>query len=131
MSTVTWPRVHPFSRCGWRGRLQSVDGTPAHDFHEDDPATMLYAGDSGDRWDGDSAGVARLSDGRVVGWETYYGPTGDGFCHDAYGGDALIFVGATVEVVAYLGLGSEGRALCGLPEIRSDFTPDMEKTCLA
>lgn len=112
--------VNPFSRGDWHGRLVSLDGTPADDFAEDALDELIAAGESPPGWDGDCAGVARLKDGRVVGWETNWGPTGDGFSEDAYGGDAAIYFGASVEIVMRLGLSAEGRRLCGWSEAEEE-----------
>jgi hypothetical protein len=105
--------TNPFNRGQWEERFVSLDDTPASDFTEDDVAEVVAAGESGDRWDGTVAAVLRLKDGRFVSYETFYGPTGDGFSLDAYGGDADLKFGATLEVVQRLGLTDEGRRLCG------------------
>jgi len=110
------PGVNPFSRTDWHGRFVSLDDTSTQDFKEDDMDELLAAGETPKDWDGQVAGVCRLKDGRYVGWETNWGPTGSGFCQDAYGGDADIYVGATLEVVMWQGLSAEGRRLCGWPE---------------
>lgn len=112
-----FPCVNPLGRSSWHGRLLSVDGTSAADFADDDVAEVLCAGETNPRdWDGDCAAVFRLADGRFVAYETNWGPTGSGFCEDAYGGNADLFFGATAEAVIYKGLSAEGRRLCGLPE---------------
>jgi len=118
---ISLPTAHPFSRSQWFGRLISVDGTDATDFNPDtEPEEVLHAGHSGFGWDGESAGVARLADGRFVAWDTDWGPTGDGFNADAYGGTADIFFGATADAVIWMGLSATGRKLCGLPEERPE-----------
>ncbi len=80
----------PWERGEWHGELISLDGCPNHDFTMDDVDVVLGYGDSGDGWDGEAAGIARLKDGRYVAWESNWGPTGSGFDCDAYGGDADI-----------------------------------------
>lgn len=125
MPPTALPSVHPFDRGQWSGRLISVDGTDTTDFNDrpDEPAEVIAAGDTGSGWDGDSAGVARLTDGRFVAWDTNWGPTGDGFYEDAYGGDADIFFGATEEAVVWMGLSAFARTLCGYPAERPEVEP--------
>ena len=114
---ATLPRIHPFCRGQWHGRLLSVDGTDTTDFidRDNEPAEVIAAADTGAGWDGDAAGVARLTDGRFVAWDCGWGPTGDGFSEDAYGGEADIYFGATEEAVVWMGLSASGRTLCGYP----------------
>lgn len=125
MQYKTLPRVNPFYRGMWSGRCISVDGTDATVFPPDEAllAEVLAAGDTGDGvddWDGDVAAVFRLADGRFVAYETNWGPTGDGFSEDAYGGDANLFFGASEEAVVWFGLSMNGRKLCGYPGTRPD-----------
>lgn len=87
----------PWSRYEWSGKFISADEAPVDDFSRDDVDAVLAFGTTGDTWDGDTAGVARLKDGRIIAWESSYGPTGSGFSHDTYGGDADIIVARTVE----------------------------------
>lgn len=110
-------RLHgptPFHRRDWAGKIVSVDGASTEDFGDDDLAEVVASGESDDDWDGTSAGIVRLEDGRFVCWSTWWGPTGDGFCCDAYGGDETIFVASTLDACVRLGLDEEGRKLCGL-----------------
>lgn len=86
----------PWSRHDWRGEFISVDGASTADFARCDVASVVAYGDSGPGWDGESAGIVRLNDGRVIAWESDWGPTGSGFCCDAYGGDANIICAMTV-----------------------------------
>ncbi len=67
-----------------------------------------------DRWDGVSAAVLRLKDGRYMTWESWWGPTGSGFCEDAYGGDVDVWIADTLEDAVSLGLTVGGRLLLGL-----------------
>lgn len=85
----------PWSRLSWHGHLVSIDGCPAHDFAESDVDMVIAWRSTGDYWDGDTAGIAILTDGRFIAWEANYGPTGNGFCEDAYGGEADILFGAS------------------------------------
>lgn len=87
----------PWSRYDWHGEFISADGTPVDDFKRDDVEALLAYGETPADWDGESDGVARLKDGRIIAWESSYGPTGSGFWCDAYGGDANIIVAGTVE----------------------------------
>jgi len=100
----------------WSGRLISVDDTEASAFVEDDVETILYAGDTGTDWDGTQAAVLMLKDGRLVAYETFWGPTGDGFSEDAYGGDADVYFGRDLNRLILTALTDAGRRLCGIPE---------------
>lgn len=115
MATFEDLYLDPTNRDNWHGRLISLDGTSAEDFTEQDVVEVVAHGDSGDVWDGEVAAVLRLTDGRYVSYETFYGPTGHGFSEDAYGGDADLNFGADLDTVVRLGLTDEGRCLCGLP----------------
>lgn len=108
-------RLDPTNREDWHGRLISLDGTSAADFTDADVAEVVAAGDDGDEWDGSVAAVLRLNDGRYVSFETFYGPTGNGFSEDAYGGDADLNFAADLATATRLGLTDEGRRLCGIP----------------
>ena len=93
----------PWSRLDWTGEFISVDGCPAGDFAETDVAEVLRWATTPRDWDGDTAGLIRLKDGRFVAWEADWGPTGDGFCCDAYGGTAdLVFAHTAEAAVARL-----------------------------
>lgn len=105
--------VNPFNRSGWHGQLVSLDDTSTDDFEAKDVAEVVACGSSDESWDGEVAAVLRLHDGRFVSYETFWGPTGNGFCEDAYGGNADLKFGASLEVVARLGLTDQGRRLCG------------------
>jgi hypothetical protein len=107
-------RVHPLDRGDWEGRLVSVRDCPTTDFTEADVAEYLHEYQSADDWDGDVVGLWRLQDGRYVTFETFWGPTGDGFSADAYGGNADIhFASSYVDAVNF-GLTDEGRRLLHL-----------------
>lgn len=97
------------------GVYTSLDGTPATPFKESDVDRVLAFGSCMSRdwrarmkamgraefagYDGDECGVALLTDGRYVAWETWWGPTGSGFSCDAYGGDAVVVFAETMAVV--------------------------------
>lgn len=89
----------PWTRGCWHGNFVSLDGTSTTDFVRADIARLIAYGSTEDDWDGESAGIVQLKDGRFVSWESTWGPTGSGFHRDAYGGDADIWFGATDEVV--------------------------------
>lgn len=91
-------RETPWHRCDWRGNLVSIDGASTVDFVRADVARVVAYGETIlDAWDGECAGIVQLHDGRFVAWESNWGPTGSGFCRDAYGGDADIGFATTEE----------------------------------
>lgn len=98
----------PWDRYDWSGSLISLDGASNADFKEEDVDAVLAYWDTGDDWDGNTAGIVRLKDGRFAAWEAGYGPTGNGFQCDAYGGGSDIFFAMTAEV-ALRGVGEEAR----------------------
>lgn len=87
----------PWNRGKWTGSLISIDGCPSHDFSRDDVDHVIAWGETPDGWDGESAGIALLKDGRFIAWESSWGPTGTGFNEDAYGGTADIAFASTQE----------------------------------
>ena len=111
MSNITTAQIRPtpWDRHNWTGEFISVDDTLTSDFTEDDVAAVLeYASTPRRDWDGETAGIVRLKDGRIVGWEANWGPTGNGFSGDAYGGTADIIFGSDVERVRrYLSLNAQ------------------------
>ena len=107
--------VNPFSRYDWSGEVVSLDETDADPVPEDSLYKLLVAGETPERWDGEVSGIALINDGRWIAWSTFYGPTGHGFCNDAYGGNATIFVASSPETLRQMALGAEGRMLCGIP----------------
>jgi len=64
-----------------------------------------------DDWDGVSVAVLKLTRGRWMTWESWWGPTGDGFSEDAYGGDADVWISDTLELAYRLGLTDAGRSM--------------------
>lgn len=102
MSNISTSQIYPapWDRHGWTGEFVSVDGTPTSDFSEEDVAEVLeYAHTPIKDWDGETVGIVRLKDGRIVAWEADWGPTGNGFSCDAYGGTADIIFGSDIEHV--------------------------------
>lgn len=87
----------PWTRGNWDGELLSIDGCRTDDFVREDVERLIAYGETPDDWDGASAGIALLRDGRYIAWESSWGPTGCGFSCDAYGGDADIAFAHTVE----------------------------------
>ena len=95
-------RLAPWNRGQWHGQLVSVDGCPAHDFTRDDVSEVIIASEIGaDDYDGSIVAIVKLNDGRYVGWEASWGPTGDGFSADAYGGDADILFASSVKALFF------------------------------
>jgi len=93
----------PWHRGQWDGQFLSLDGASAADFTEDDIDEVLGYGDTGEGWDGESAGIVLLKDGRYVAWESNWGPTGSGFSCDAYGGEAdIAFAQTAGRALEYL-----------------------------
>lgn len=105
----------PWKRYNWSGSFISVDDCPTNDLTRDDVAVVLAYGESERDWDGYSAGIALLYDGRVIGWESSYGPTGSGFCCDAYGGDADIICSWTIAG-AHMRISEQRRELLVWPQ---------------
>lgn len=106
-----------WSSANWHGEFKSINGAPAGAFSESEIAEVLYQADTGDDWDGKCAAVLRLKDGRLVAYETWWGPTGDGFCEDAYGGDADVYFASPEHLneLILIALTDEGRRLLGIP----------------
>lgn len=115
---------NPFSRYGWCGQCISLDDAPNDIPEDDDIIEVIGQGDTGEGWDGNSAGIVLLKDGRYVGWSTWWGPTGSGFCDDAYGGDEDFYVSYDLGIMIRRGLDAEGRRLCGLA-LPSDLPEEM------
>lgn len=102
----------PWNRHDWSGKHISIDGAPADDFEEDDVCEVVAYGTTPGDWDGDTAGVVRLERGTFVAWEADWGPTGNGFCCDAYGGTADIWHATTLEAAISL-MSERGLELIG------------------
>jgi hypothetical protein len=102
----------------WHGEYKSLDGVEAGPITASDVAEILYHGSTPQDWDGCEAVVMRLRDGRLVAYETSWGPTGNGFSEDAYGGDAnLYFASANnLKLLVNMALTDEGRRLANIPQ---------------
>lgn len=115
--TTICDHVNPFSGAeSWHGQRLTPDGTSTDwDIAQEDVAEVIGEASTGGEWDGKVAAVLRLNDGRFVAWETFYGPTGDGFIEGAYGGDADLTFASTLDQAVRFGLTDEGRNLLGIP----------------
>lgn len=100
----------------WHGRLVSIAGTPVGPITKTDVVQVLYHYADPDDWDGHEVCVLELKDGRYAAYETSWGPTGDGFSEDAYGGDADIVFGRDLNAVILEALTDFGRRRLGIPE---------------
>lgn len=113
-------RLNPFDLTKsdeWFGEFISLDGTPAGTITETDLAEVLHHGSTDPYdWDGTEAAVLQLKDGRLVAYETNWGPTGNGFYCDAYGGDANLYFARDLNLLVKTALTDHGRRLCGIPE---------------
>lgn len=78
------------------GDRASVDDTHISEIEEDDVKTWLAMGPGAGY---SEVCIVELHDGRVCAWSTWADVTGSGFHHDAYGGDAVLLYGASVEAV--------------------------------
>ena len=115
-TTDDLPLGGPFNTYSWHGGFHGWEGCDDSPFTEDDVAEVIAVGESGDEWDGSCAALMRLHDGRFACYSTFYGPTGDGFCDDAYGGDAEVWLARTQDEAVRFCLGREGRRLLGIPD---------------
>lgn len=100
----------------WHGRVISHGGTSTElpdGFSDLGKIVAQYESDVSD-YDGNVAAVVRLSDGRFMSWETFWGPTGSGFSEDAYGGDADIHFANDLDTIVRFGLTDEGRGWLNL-----------------
>lgn len=104
MMTIDDISPAPWDRYGWTGELVSADGCPTTDFTRDDVERVIWWATTEETdWDGNTAGVVLLKDGRYAAWEADWGPTGNGFCCDAYGGTAdIVFAHTQAAAEAHL-----------------------------
>lgn len=103
---------------GWDDTRSSVGDANTDPPDVEDIDEVLYQGDTGDDWDGTAVFVAKLKDGRYMAYETSWGPTGDGFSEDAYGGDAEVWFAGPNDLnkLILTALTDHGRRLVGIPE---------------
>lgn len=106
----------PFGKLdNWEGKYISLDDAPAGQIEVSDVEKVLYYGDTGEGWEGSSSCIMVLKSGIYVGFESSWGPTGDGFCADAYGGDTDIYFARDLALLVNTALTDAGRERCGLP----------------
>jgi len=112
--------LHPFGLTEnlsyWHGKFVSLDGTEAGPIIESDVEEVLHYADTGRDWDGDVAAVIKLKDGRLVAWEAAWGPTGDGFSEDAYGGYSDVYFASDLDLLIRMALSDSSRRLLGLSQ---------------
>lgn len=114
---LPWPNpfiIDPDYPNDWHGRTIGHDGADVHLPSESgvDDVVAQWMDDQG--YDGEVCAVVRLLDGRYMSWETFWGPTGNGFSEDAYGGNADIHFANDLETIIRFGLTDEGREHLGL-----------------
>lgn len=111
------PDDNPWYRHQWTGEVRTfnnVDNTMVSKDPDEDIAFVYAAGTTSPDWNGQAAAIVLLKDGRWCAWSTRWGPTGSGFCCDAYGGDETVYFADNLETLRREALDAEGRALCGL-----------------
>lgn len=94
----------------------SLDGSSAEFPDIKDVDYVIHQGEEeedGD-WDGTAAAVLKLKDGRYMVWEAWWGPTGDSFNEDAYGGDGDVSFARDYYQAVMFGLTDEGRKILNL-----------------
>jgi hypothetical protein len=100
----------PGDDSGWSdGQIIAHNGVSDAMPDKEDVAEILIDMEYGDRWDGVTAAVVKLKDGRYMAWESFYGPTGSGFSNDAYGGDAVVHFSDDLEQIKLMALSDETR----------------------
>lgn len=107
------PSVSPFGYFNpkssyWHGSFMS-DEDLLTELEEKEIEEVIWSYDSGQGWDGDCAAIVKMKDGRYVTWESWWGPTGDGFNEDAYGGDSDIHLTKNLKKALLFGLSGKYR----------------------
>jgi hypothetical protein len=116
----------PWSARNWHGGYVSLNEDVSDEgFNSKDIWKVLAANNTGSGWDGKAAAVVLLRDGRWAAWESSWGPTGSGFCEDAYGGDVIVYLAASLDEAIMLGLTSSARKLLGL-DVENWSDPDAK-----
>ena len=94
----------------WHGSFMNDLGL-SDDFDEDDVDYVVWSYEDGDRecWDGDCAAIVKLTDGRYITWESFWGPTGSGFSADAYGGGSDVHITTDLMKAVEFGLSETTR----------------------
>ena len=96
-------REAPWDACSWRGMTGTIGGLSDKSIPTaKDVADVLFYFETPDGWDGDVWALVRLRDGRLCAWQSWWGPTGSGFCEDAYGGDAVVYFSNEADMEALL-----------------------------
>lgn len=113
--TQTIEVINPWaSYNNWHDIRKSMDDSST-DLLKASDVEVLYQAMEGDEWDGTVVFVGKFSDGRYIAYETSYGPTGHGFCEDAYGGDAEVWFGKDLNKLLLQALSDQGRRMIGIP----------------
>jgi len=107
------PSVNPFwyfhpENGNWHGSFMSDEDLPTT-LEEKEIEEVLWSFDSGPDWEGDCAAIVKMNDGRYITWESWWGPTGDGFHEDAYGGDSDIHITKDLKKALLFGLSDKYR----------------------
>ena len=102
-----------FGTCRHVGNLAVAIDLPSID---DVVSVHSYASTDDEDWDGATAAILVLTDGRWMTWESWWGPTGSGFSDDAYGGDADVWIADSLDASIRLGLTNDGRRLLGVDQ---------------
>lgn len=101
----------PWNTHATHGGIRSLDGAPTSPFTRADVDRIVAYGSTAEHdWDGHTACVALLTDGRYLSWDSWWGPTGSGFHEDAYGGDQEVMV-ALDPCIAIAGIPEQRREL--------------------
>lgn len=111
----------PWMRGQWDGQFVSVDGASTADFTYDDVSDVIICCEGPHHrfftaLEGTSFGIVKLTDGRYIGWETTWGPTGNGFSaataatsRCTYGGHADIYCSMSMKAM-FFSLSESARA---------------------
>lgn len=116
-AVVRGMRLEPFSAFGsanWFGSINAIGECSTDEPEISDVVEVVSHCETGDRFEGNSYAVVRLLDGRFLAWETWWGATGDGFFHDAYGGDSDVVVSMSLALICRLGISDEARSALDL-----------------
>lgn len=93
----------------WHGSFLNEEELPTKLNEEDIDRVIWSYEDSCHGWDGEVAAIVKMKDGRYITWETFWGPTGDGFYEDAYGGNADIHISNNLKDAIVFGLSEAKR----------------------
>jgi len=93
---------------------QSLDGCSDEFPDIGDVDYTIHQEEQDEGWDGTAVAVLKLKDGRYMVWEAWWGPTGDSFYADAYGGDGDVSFARGYYQAIMFGLTDEGRRILNL-----------------